>query len=44
MITLETLERWLTIPAETERLEFKAAWMNPNLPLPAMPLISNFWA
>jgi ATP-dependent DNA helicase RecG len=25
MITLETLERWLTVPAETERLEFKEA-------------------
>jgi ATP-dependent DNA helicase RecG len=25
MITMETLERWLTVPAETERLEFKEA-------------------
>ena len=25
MITLETLEKWLNVPAETERLEFKEA-------------------
>ncbi|TAD85992.1 MAG: ATP-binding protein, partial [Oscillatoriales cyanobacterium] len=25
MITLETLEKWLLAPAETERLEFKEA-------------------
>ena len=25
MITLETLDRWLNAPAETERLEFKEA-------------------
>jgi ATP-dependent DNA helicase RecG len=25
MITLETLEKWLNVPAETENLEFKEA-------------------
>jgi ATP-dependent DNA helicase RecG len=25
MITLETLEEWLLVPTETERLEFKEA-------------------
>lgn len=25
MITLETLDKWLLVPAETERLEFKEA-------------------